>query len=616
METDSERRARAQRLEREYAASPQAYRWRLGLLAAVGQLAFALTLIVCVGLTLFLLGALFWQPWQDTRILIPIIMLGASSLVLLRAARLRIVPPDGYALEPHEGQALRAEVERIRAALGARRLHGILLDDRLNASAAYVPQGYGLLPSRHYLVLGLPLLQLLDRREAAAVIAHEFGHFHHRDGSFPAWIHHLRARLDSVLDGMCRSVATPTLMFLFFRWFHRHFDARSQVVARQQELVADQVAAEQVGAEPLVRGLARVQLATQQMQQVFWPEVYRSALSQAYPPALVPQRLGEMLARERRREDALPDWLLEQRADPDDTHPRLPERMRSLGVTPALRMQSEAGSAAEQWLGDDLCARVQDRFGRQWQAEQKTSWDQRHRQHQADAQRLLALEAQAGKSAADWLEQAELSELHRPGADVASLYREGLALWPGQAAGHYRLGQWLLAHDRPGEAMDALERAALLDATLLQPALDTLERHTGVAADVALQPRVAALRARLERGVAGTHAGPEPDAAEPPYAGHSWDEEHLRALRRVLVAHPQIHSAWLLREVRAGASALPHHILLIDWRGSVASETATLPRLTRQLTVPGTLAVRSTSQRSAELATLRAHAGEPIHRRR
>lgn len=612
METDRQRRARAQQLERDYAAAPQAYRWRLGAWAVLGQLAFALTLVVCVGVTLLLLGALFWRPWQDTYILIPIIVLGASSQVLLRAARLRIVAPSGYSLRADEALPLREEVERIRSALGAQRLHGIILDDRLNAAAAQVPRGFGLLPSRHYLVLGLPMLQVLDRREAAAVIAHEFGHFHHRNGNFPVWIYHLRTRLEGVLEGMCASVATPSLMFLFFRWFHRQFELRSQVVARQQELVADQVAAEQVGADAVISGLVRVQLASDQLQHVFWPEQQRTSLSQSYPPALVAQRLGEVMARERRREGAIPPWLLHEHVDPDDTHPSLAARMRALGVEASLRLQGEGDSAAEQWLGGELCARLQDDFGRQWQAEHKTTWEQQHRQHRLDEQRLQTLEANTTQAAADWLEQAELSELHRPGADVASLYRQGLALWPGHAAGHYRLGLWLLRQVRTGEAVDSLERAALLDASLICASVELLERDPGVQADAAWSARVAALRDRMTAADGGSSASDD----TPAYAAHSWDEPALRELRRALTAQPQIHTAWLLRDTRAGASALPHHVLLVDWRGSIASETAALPRLTRQLAVPGTLAVRSTSQRSPELAELRAHAGEPIHQRR
>lgn len=611
METDSERRARAQRLEREYAAAPQTYRWRLGALAAVGQLAFALALIVCVGLTVFLLSALFWRPWQDTRILIPIILLGASSLVLLGAARLRVVPPPGYRLRPGEGQRLCEEVERIRAALGAQRLHGIILNDQLNAAAAFVPRGYGVLPARNYLVLGLPLLQVLDEREAAAVIAHEFGHFHHREGKFPAWIYQLRARLDTVLQGMCGSVASPSLLFLFFRWFHQHFEARSQVIARQQELVADRVAADQVGAEPLMRGLIRMQLACDQLQHVFWPEVQRSTLSQSYPPALVPQRVGDLMASERSRDCGIPAWLLHEHVDPDDTHPPLAARMRSLSVPSSLRLQPESASAAERWLSAELCARVQDDLGRQWQAEHKTQWEQQHRQHRLDEQRLRALEGNATPTAADWLEQAQLSELHRPGADVAALYRQGLALWPGQAAGHHRLGQWLLREARVAEAMESLERAALLDASLLATSVELLEREPAVEADAALARRVQSLRDRMS----AADADPDSGTDEPAYAAHSWEEEPLRELRRVLAAQPQVEQAWLLRDTRAGASALPHHVLLVEWRGSVASETATLPRLTRQLVVPGTLAVRSTTARSAELTRLRAHAGEPIHRR-
>ena len=81
----------------------------------------------------------------------------------MRALWVTFPAPEGHRLDQHEAPLLQAEVERLRVAAGAPRLSGIVVDADLNAAAASVPRALGLLGHRHYLVLGLPLMQLLDR---------------------------------------------------------------------------------------------------------------------------------------------------------------------------------------------------------------------------------------------------------------------------------------------------------------------------------------------------------------------------------------------------------------------------------------------------------------------
>ena len=185
MQSAESRRKLVERLEREAEESPARYRLKLALLAALGYAVLAAALVSTVGLLVFIVGyMLLVRPPVDPWIAIPIIVLGMAGTVVVRALWIRFVPPEGHALQPDEAPELRAEVERIRNAVGAAPLHGIVINAELNAAAAFVPHGVGLWRQRHYLILGLPLLQALDRRELAAVVAHEFGHFHGGHGHF------------------------------------------------------------------------------------------------------------------------------------------------------------------------------------------------------------------------------------------------------------------------------------------------------------------------------------------------------------------------------------------------------------------------------------------------
>ena len=72
-----------------------------------------------------------------------LVVLAVAGTVVLRALWIRFVLPEGHDLQPDEAPELRAEVERIREAVGAAPLHGIVINRELNAAAAFVPRGLG-----------------------------------------------------------------------------------------------------------------------------------------------------------------------------------------------------------------------------------------------------------------------------------------------------------------------------------------------------------------------------------------------------------------------------------------------------------------------------------------
>src|SRR4051794_37771665 len=166
MQSAQARRRLVERLEHEAEQAPGRYLLKLALLAGLGYAVLAVTLLCTLGaLAFMLLYLLLVRPAIDPYMAFPIVILGVASTVVLRALWIRFVLPEGHELQADEAPELRAEVERIREAVGAAPLHGIVINRDLNAAAAFVPRGLGLWGQRHYLILGLPLLQALDRRE-------------------------------------------------------------------------------------------------------------------------------------------------------------------------------------------------------------------------------------------------------------------------------------------------------------------------------------------------------------------------------------------------------------------------------------------------------------------
>ena len=615
MESDHIRRARMARLEQAYDAAPGRYQLRLALLAALGYLVMGAALLLTAGVALVLVFHLLFRPVDDGWILVPILLLGLTGAVLARALWIRFVPPEGHMLADGEAPALRAEVERIRQAVGAQRLHGIVIDAQLNAAAAHVPAGFGLWRQRHYLVLGLPLLQLLDREELASVIAHEFGHFHDARRRFSSWIYRSRVGWHRVLDGLSRqALGSQVLLLLFFRWYTRCFDEHSFVLARRQEYAADAAAQAVAGTTPTATALVRVALASDWLAREFWPDIERTAHAQAYPPVHVGASQARGLADQRRQQTRLPAWLLAHVPDPHDTHPGLAQRLAALDAGHDLRLDSALPPAAAGLLGVELVDRLEQRFSREWQAGAKPEWEARHRRLQAERQRLEALEADPRRLPAEWIEYAALMEEHRPATDAAPLYREALRHSPAHAVAHGRLGMLLLRRGDDEEGVEHLQRAMRLDAGLVPVLLRDLDDHVRtLAPEAPLHAIAARLREAFEAGPTAAHGD---GVAEEAYSPHGLDASQLQAIRRVMAGYERIAAAWIVRRKAPGLSVEPHFVVLLEWAGSVASETAAVPRLTAQLALPGTFSVLTTTRRTPELRQLRPRVGEPVHQRR
>ena len=232
----SEQRYKAliERLQAQAREAPQAYRTRVMLLASLGYAVLGLILLVALGLPIGIVIALLasgggFDPWV-IYLLLPQTVFAA---MVVRALWLRFDAPSGYRLAPGEAPGLEAQIERLRLAAGAPPLEAVVIDSDLNAGAASMPRLLGLLGDHHYLVIGLPLMRLLDAAELSAVIAHEFGHFRGGHGRFSGWIYRVRISWYRLVEAMARGGGMMSRLFLkFFEWYVPYFNAYSFVMAR------------------------------------------------------------------------------------------------------------------------------------------------------------------------------------------------------------------------------------------------------------------------------------------------------------------------------------------------------------------------------------------------
>lgn len=481
-----------ERLENELETSPGRYRSKLLALALLGYAVLLGLLVLAFGLSFGLVTLLLLTS--------PMLLLKLAKIIwipllfgwlLLRALWIRFTPPEGYWLAAGEAPQLQAEVEQLRQAAGAPRLDGILIDDELNAAAISLPRFFGLFGQRHYLLLGLPLMQLLSAQELRAVIAHEFGHFGGRHGRFGGWIYRVRASWERLLAALDNGDnLTGKLLGKFFRWYSPYFNAYSYALARRNEYEADAVAARLAGAEVAGQALVRVHLASTHLQTRFWPGIESRLHDMSEPPARLHQEMAESL-RQMQPDDATQlQQLATHLGDPDDTHPTLAQRLAALQV-PLTLASPPPHSAAEVWLGQ-LLPVLEAQFDAAWQAAAAEDWQHTHGLFQEGKTRLAELEARAQLTPSEVVEQAMLTVRLHPDCDAINLYRQALTRAPEEAELYLHLGACLL-HEGEREGLAHLAEAMRRDVRCEIDALEQMyhfhrERHEDAALDAVMQP--------------------------------------------------------------------------------------------------------------------------------
>jgi Zn-dependent protease with chaperone function len=429
-------------------------RFSLTLLALASELVFVTVVILPIA-PFVMLQAAFWGVGFA-------VVFGLAAFLFLWWL---VQPAPGtvgrHTVRREDAPALFEMVESLCTDAAAPRIHRIVLDNDLNA-AAYQTGGFlSLLGSRRTLILGVPLLRMLNQDEVKAVIAHELGHFSRNHGRLGHWIYRVRAKWDhylhmqgndSFVDGGLKAIAS---------WFVPYFVSQSSNWSRQCEFEADAIAARVSSARHLIDALARLefisflharklpkQLGSLRMQSAqapgnFW--AMAADLAQA-SDGVIQQALAEDANRPRRAQD---------------THPPLRERASALGLQVEPPPLESTPCAGEMLLGHEW-ARVLAACNEDWQKTAQANWRFNHlrmRWLAADGAHVLLSEktpAQAELAAAIVQEQLQ-------GDDASlALLSEAAASHPETAMARFYLGLALLERG-DGTGIEELRQSIRLD---------------------------------------------------------------------------------------------------------------------------------------------------------
>lgn len=450
-------------LEQRSAQYPRLYRAQVGAIAAMGYGYIVAVLLLLVGSIVGLGYAATHLGGAALALKLMIGVLGLGYLVL-RALWIRLPDLEGVPLPAERYPALAAAIEGVRVRLRAPRFRRVLLDGRFNAAVAQRPR-FGLIgPSISDLVIGLPLMQALSRKEFEAVLAHEMGHVSREHGRFKHWIYRIRTTWSRLAE-VVRSNGGPATAWLFgrfFSWYAPFFGAYSFVLARQDEYEADSAALRLAGQDAVATALVRLEVFGRFHAERHWGDISQELLRggrMPLPHAAFVRSLAERLNRSEAER-----WLsqeLQRPTDYADTHPCLTDRLRAIGVySPPVVPGPPAESAAEALLGAAAEALARE-LDAQWRAEVEPRLAELLAQREAAKSRLQQLEGEAAAGVESLWERIELLERLDRGPEAVKVAEALLAGHPDHVPALFFVGRTRLAADDP-DGIVLLERAAAL----------------------------------------------------------------------------------------------------------------------------------------------------------
>lgn len=465
------------RLEREHAVTPERYRLKT-LLLAVSGLAYplallALILAACLSLVLLACGA-------PASLALPFIAAGLGALLLLLPlVRLHLQPAQGRHIAGNQAPKLFAIIDKIESKTRNLHIDTAVLSGEFELRIQQTPRLGMLGLPRNTLIIGLPLLQILSRKEFAALLAHEFEHIGGFKGRTSAWIYRLRLNWAQLLQTATDSPSSLTRIAWWpLRRFIPYFEAFSFVMARQSEYLADRLGGKIVGKRLMADALISQELGRRFLDEQFWPNFWTQAQT-TERPAFPPHGLLRTALSAGITEGRNAAWLalaLKQPSGCEDTTPCLSDRLLALDQFPELPPRSTQ-NAAQVLLGKALPELIKE-FDAEWLKAHGKAWQARHQAFNR-AHEVIALYAPC--------KPADLLALDQ--------CRYGLAL---NELGRYEEAQQLLqlAADSPqGSAEAAMALAKILHDAGDETAIHYLE--IAMHKDARLAPDATARAARF-----------------------------------------------------------------------------------------------------------------------
>lgn len=474
-------------VEERFAGKPEALRRKALFYVILSYIYLVGILVLSVALLAGIIALIVFFPGAAT---IKIgIVLGIAVLVfgfsIVRGLWVKTPPPTGRVLHRREAPALFSMLDDLRDKVAPVSFHKVIIDGDFNAAVVQHPRLGMLGWYQNYLLLGLPLMQALGKREFTGVLAHEFAHLSNRDGSSGNWIYRIRSSWDTTIEKLFESGGSGSWALMpFVNWFWPRFNGHAFVLSRLHEYRADAAAADYAGTDPMSRALQRVELQARWIDEEVWPKIFQKANDEPEVPEDVFQQARERI------NDHIPDekaanWLRQSFSritDYSDTHPALMDRLKSIDAVPKTVLAGDYQNtldgvpvtAAEAFLGGETEKKLMNELSKEWADALREMWKQRHAEVQ-EVREKLGDESEVSDAEGAW-EWAN-AMLNLEGGDAALPWIEKtLGYEPGHPGARFVKAQHLLEKEN-SDALPLLEELASEKGALSLDALGLLRHH-------------------------------------------------------------------------------------------------------------------------------------------
>jgi Zn-dependent protease with chaperone function len=208
------------------------------------------------------------------------------------------------------------------------------------------------------LIVGLGVLNGFSQNAFRAVLAHEYGHFTHRDTAGGDMALRVKSDMMKFATAMILSKQNTywNLGFHFLRLYHRIFTRISHGAGRFQEVLADRLASYHFGARSFEEGLRHVVLRQIEFEHLAEKEISEAFNSRRALMNLYELSKSEELDQQKTLEEEFQKAIHRETSDMD-THPSPAERFRLASLVTSKEETFAAGAVWDLFLNREVLTR-------------------------------------------------------------------------------------------------------------------------------------------------------------------------------------------------------------------------------------------------------------------
>lgn len=440
------------------------------LLALVGHvlsLGFPLTVLaLLIGLPDALGSALHAAEWPW--LILHLAVMTGAALMTAFLWRQKIPLPAGRPLQGKERLPIEELIQDFQADAVLSCPSEVRVTEHHQLSSICVPRNGFPLFNRRVLLLGLPTLQALTTKQAAAAIRRALSRPNSLKGRILLAVarqHECTRQYHAAYRSQPKIAAR--IMETLFRLHLAACNGWSGPALRWNELEHDTLLNQQICLDSVLELLAVDTLVRRYLHEIFWPTLLETAKHDAEPPH--PHASLKKMLHEQLTQKVINRWLAEaMHAAPseDALNPTLAERLANLGSRRLEPISLGSENAAEALLRESLGSVIR-QLDRIWRLGVRRHWRQEYGKHAKYRARLSTLRQRAltqDLHGRDALMLAKLAKHYLPAEEAVSVYQQLARMNPNDAKILVGLGRRLLAHGLE-EGSRLLRRAVRLGAS-------------------------------------------------------------------------------------------------------------------------------------------------------